>query len=87
MSGGHGHEGTPWPLLYPVWFIGRRKSRQWFSHLISPILGFAIVGYVLVNIQALAKITGLLWLGVGVIMLVVIKRRGGRPGLLVEEET
>jgi amino acid transporter len=70
-----------------VWFIGRQKSRQWFSHLISPILGFAIVGYVLVNIQALAKITGLVWLGVGVIMLIVIKTRGGRPGLLVEEET
>jgi len=37
--------------------------------------------------QINAKIAGLVWLGVGVIMLLVIKTRGGRPGLLVEEET
>jgi amino acid transporter len=70
-----------------VWFIGRRKSRHWFSHLISPVIGFAIVAYVLVNAQTNAKIAGLLWLGVGVIILLVIRSRGGRPGLLVEEET
>ena len=70
-----------------VWFIGKQKSRHWFSHLISPIIGFAIVAYVLVNTQIEAKIAGLVWLGVGVIILIVIKTRGGRPGLLVEEET
>jgi amino acid transporter len=70
-----------------VWFVGRRKSRDWISHLASPIIGFAIVAYVLVNMQINAKIAGLVWLGVGVIMLLVIKTRGGRPGLLVEEET
>jgi amino acid transporter len=70
-----------------VWFIGRQKSRHWFSHLISPLIGFAIVAYVLVNAQTNAKIAGLLWLGAGVIILLVIRRRGGRPGLLVEEET
>ena len=70
-----------------VWFVGKQKSRQWFSHLISPIIGFAIVGYVLINTQTNAKIAGLVWLGVGVIILVVIKTRGGRPGQLIEEET
>ncbi|MFI4934088.1 MAG: APC family permease [Caulobacterales bacterium] len=70
-----------------VWFIARQKSRQWFSHLLSPLLGFGIVGYVLVNIQANAKIAGLTWLGVGVVMLIIIRMRGGRPGLLTEEET
>jgi amino acid transporter len=70
-----------------VWFIGRQKSRKWFSHLLSPIIGFAIVAYVLVNAQTNAKIAGLAWLGVGVIMLIVIKLRGGRPGQLIEDET
>jgi amino acid transporter len=70
-----------------VWFMARQKSRQWFSHLISPVIGFAIVGYVLLNTQTNAKIAGVAWLGVGVVMLLVIKFRGGRPGLLVEEET
>jgi amino acid transporter len=70
-----------------VWFIARQKSRQWFSHLLSPFIGFAIVAYVLVNAQTNAKIAGLLWLGVGVIMLIIIRTRGGRPGLLIDEET
>ncbi len=42
-----------------VWFMARQKSRQWFSHLISPLIGFAIVGYVLLNTQTNAKIAGL----------------------------
>jgi amino acid transporter len=69
-----------------VWFMVRQKSRKWISHLVSPIIGFAIVGYVLVNAQANAKIAGLAWLGVGVLMLIVIKLRGGRPGLLAQED-
>jgi amino acid transporter len=70
-----------------VWFIGRQKSRQWFNHLISPIIGFGIVAYVLINAQANAKIAGLIWLGIGAAILIVIKLRGGRPSALIEEET
>ena len=70
-----------------IWFIGRQKSRRWISHLISPILGFAIVAYVLVNAQTNAKVAGLIWLGVGAVILIVIRLRGGRPGALMEEET
>jgi len=69
-----------------VWYMLRQRSRRWFSHLISPLLGFAIVGYVLLNAQTNAKIAGLVWLGVGVVVLVVIKIRGGRPGALIQEE-
>ena len=70
-----------------IWFVGKQKSRKWISHLLSPVLGFAIVAYVLVNAQTNAKVAGLLWLGVGVVVLLVIRRRGGRPGALIEEET
>ncbi len=70
-----------------IWFVGKQKSRQWISHLLSPVLGFAIVAYVLVNAQTNAKVAGLVWLGVGVVVLVVVKLRGGRPGALIEEET
>jgi len=45
------------------------------------------VAYVLVNAQANAKIAGLAWLGVGAVMLLVVKARGGRPGQLADEET
>jgi amino acid transporter len=70
-----------------VWFMVRQKSRRWFTHLISPLLGFAIIGYVLLNTQTNAKIAGVAWLGVGVIVLLVIKARGGDPGLLAKEDT
>jgi len=68
-------------------FMVRQKSRRWVTHLLVPLIGFAIVAYVLVNAQTNAKVAGLAWLGVGAIMLVVIKLRGGRPALLAEEET
>ena len=70
-----------------VWFMVRQKSRRWFSHLIAPLLGFAIIGYVLLNTQTNAKIVGVAWLGVGVIVLLVIRARGGDPGLLAKEDT
>lgn len=69
-----------------VWFMFRQKSRRWFTHLISPVLGFAIIGYVLLNTQTNAKIVGVAWLAVGVIALLIIKGRGADPGLLVEED-
>ncbi|HLK23966.1 MAG TPA: APC family permease, partial [Caulobacteraceae bacterium] len=70
-----------------VWFMWRQRSRLWLRHLVSPVVGFAIIAYVLANAQANAKIAGAIWLAVGVLVLVVIKLRGGRPGLLEEEET
>jgi amino acid transporter len=70
-----------------VWFMVRQKSRRWFTHLICPLLGFAIIGYVLLNTQTNAKIVGVAWLGVGAIVLLVIRARGGDPGLLAKEDT
>ena len=57
-------------------FIWRGKSRDWLRHLISPVIGFAIVGYVLVNAEANAKIAGLCWLAVGVAVLVWFRLSG-----------
>ena len=74
-------------LSVMIYFLGRQKSRQWLRHLASPLIGFAIIAYVLLNAQTMAKIAGLVWLGVGVAALVAVKLRGGRPGKLLEEET
>lgn len=70
-----------------IWFVLKQKSRKWFSHLVSPILGFAIVAYVLINAQTNAKIAGLTWLGIGAVVLIVVKVRGGRPSALTDEVT
>jgi len=72
-------------LSVVVHFMVRKRSGRWIRHLVVPATGFLIVAYVLINAQANAKIAGLVWLGVGVVMLFVVKIRGGRPGRLAEE--
>jgi amino acid transporter len=69
-----------------VWFVFRQKRWNWFDHLVSPALGFGIVAYVLINAETNAKITGLVWLAAGVVVLLIIRARGGRPGKLIEED-
>ncbi len=72
-----------------VHFFLRRGGgdRRWFRHFVSPVLGFAIVAYVLFNAEANAKIAGAVWMGVGLLALAWLKWRGGRPGALLEAET
>ncbi|GAA3088916.1 hypothetical protein GCM10010464_61120 [Pseudonocardia yunnanensis] len=52
-------------------------------HLTVPLLGFVIIGYVLVNADANAKIGGLVWLAVGVVVLVVLRMTGRTTELKV----
>jgi amino acid transporter len=59
-------------------FMWRQKSKNWLHHLVVPLIGFAIIAYVLVNMAAPAKITGLVWLSVGIIVVVALKWRGKR---------
>jgi amino acid transporter len=54
----------------------RERSRRWVAHLISPATGFAIIAYVLINLDPLAQIVGSVWLTVGGGLLVVSKSRG-----------
>jgi amino acid transporter len=57
-----------------VHFIWRQKSRDWLRHLLVPLIGFAIVAYVLLNMALQAKVAGVAWLMVGIVALVAIKR-------------
>jgi amino acid transporter len=60
-----------------VHFVWRKKSRNWLWHLAVPLVGFAIVGYVLLNLSVRAKIAGIAWLSIGVLALLAL-RLGGR---------
>jgi len=66
-----------------VWYyLGRMKSRNYLLHLVVPTLGFLIIGYVLFNADALAKIGGIVWLAIGTVVFIVNKLRGrGVPEL------
>lgn len=62
------------------YYLVRQKSKNYLLHLVVPALGFVIIAYVLFNADALAKIGGLVWLGIGVIVFIVNRVRGvGEP--------
>ena len=58
------------------YYLVRQKSRNYLLHAVVPTLGFLIIAYVLVNADTLAKIGGLVWLGVGAIVFGVNVIRG-----------
>jgi hypothetical protein len=64
-----------------VWYyVGRKKSKNYLLHLVVPTLGFLIIAYVLFNADYLAKVGGIVWLGIGAVVFVVNKLRGrGMP--------
>jgi amino acid transporter len=74
-------------LSVVVHFMVRRKSRRWIRHLVVPVIGFAIVAYVLVNAQTNAKIAGLIWMAVGLATVLLLKASGRPTGKLLDEET
>ena len=48
-----------------VHYIGRKKSKNYLLHLVVPVVGFLVIGYVLLNADAAAKIGGIVWLVIG----------------------
>ena len=70
-----------------VWhYVGRRGSRRWWSHLVAPVIGFAILAYVLVNAQVYAQTLALIWFVVGLVIMVVLVASGRTPDLKLPEE-
>jgi len=53
-------------------FVIRGGSRAWFRHLLMPLAGFAVIGYVLYEMDSAAKIMGAVWIGAGVIYFAVL---------------
>lgn len=61
-----------------VWYHGvRQRSRSVFLHWVAPVVGFVIIGYVLVNAETAAKVGGLVWLAIGVLVMLYYRARGG----------
>ncbi|KKK07410.1 APC family permease [Micromonospora sp. HK10] len=59
----------------------RRRSGNWFAHLLMPGIGFVILAYVVVNANIAAQRLGLAWLGLGVLVLAGLYLTGRRPVL------
>jgi amino acid transporter len=68
-------------------YLFRWRDRRFGMHLIVPLIGFVIIGYVLVNADIHAKVGGLVWLAIGIGVLVFFKVTGRSPNLTLEEGT
>ena len=68
-------------------FLVRQGSKNYWSHLLAPLIGFAILAYVVYNAQVAAQTLGFLWLGIGVVVLVVLLSTGRRADLSTVERT
>jgi hypothetical protein len=65
-------------------FLWRQKSRDWFRHLVVPLIGLSIIVYVLINAQANAIKYGLAWMAVGIVVLLWFRFTGKSTALPVE---
>ena len=66
-------------------FVWRQKSRDWLRHLVAPSIGFLIIGYVLWNAEANAKIAGIGWLAAGLVLFLSLRAMGHSTDLPAEE--
>ncbi|MGP3956858.1 APC family permease [Nonomuraea sp. 3N208] len=59
----------------------RMRSENMWSHLFSPLIGMAILVFVVLNANVMAQVVGLVWLGVGLLVLITLYALGRRPSL------
>jgi amino acid transporter len=66
------------------YFVVKKRARTFGLHLVSPVIGFLIIAYVLFNADVHAKVGGLMWLGVGVVILIGLRLAGRSTELKLE---
>ncbi|HEV2363701.1 MAG TPA: APC family permease [Caulobacteraceae bacterium] len=57
-------------------FFLRKRTGDWRRHLLVPLLGLAIIAYVLVSAKANAKIVGASWMGLGAAVMLALRATG-----------
>lgn len=68
-------------------FIRREHSRDWLRHLVLPLIGFAILLFVVINAQIAAQVLAFVWFAIGLIVLLLFKVRNREPVLAGMEES
>ncbi|MCM3766325.1 amino acid permease [Neobacillus niacini] len=66
------------------YFMRKKQSKDYVKHLILPIIGFIIIGYVWINLDPLSKQLGFIWLGIGIVYLIVLKLMKRDTGLKLD---
>jgi amino acid transporter len=70
-----------------VHYLVRQKSTDYWRHLAVPVIGFAILAYVVVNAQVAAQTLGFGWFVVGVVILGVLLVTDRKPALTEEKRS
>jgi amino acid transporter len=68
-----------------VHYLVRRRSTDYWRHLAVPVIGFAILAYVMINAQVAAQTLGFAWLAVGAVVLAVLLLTGRRAAIPTED--
>lgn len=69
-----------------VHYLVRKKSRNYLLHLVVPVIGFLVIGYVLLNAAVEAKVGGLVWLVIGAAVFLYYRASGRKTNLSGESE-
>ncbi|MEV6631600.1 APC family permease [Actinoplanes sp. NPDC051470] len=75
---------TAFLLLYLsviVYHVIRKRSRNLVAHLLMPLVGATILGFVVWNANVAAQRLGFVWIGLGVLVLIGLYLAGRRPEL------
>ena len=62
-------------------YLLRQRSHDLWRHAVVPVLGFLVIGYVIVRADVAAQRVGLLWLAVGAVVLAAFYGTGRAPRL------
>ncbi len=68
-----------------VYFVFRRGSRS-VRHTVVPVVGLVILGFVMWSANVAAQVTGLTWLALGIVVVVVLMLTGRTPALAMADE-
>jgi amino acid transporter len=69
-----------------VWhYVVRHHSRAWWPHLVAPVIGFAILAFVVVNAEVAAQKLAFVWLGIGVLLLAFLLTTGRKAALTLDD--
>ena len=68
-------------------YVVRKRSHNWLLHLVVPLIGFGIIGYVLTQADTNAKVGGVIWLAVGALVFLYFLLTGRSRQLTIGEGT
>jgi amino acid transporter len=62
----------------------RQRSRDYWRHVVVPVIGFAVLAFVMVNAQVAAQTLGFAWLLAGAVVLGILLATGRRAAISAE---